>query len=127
MKGSHLPHQIHDDSDGRLIRPRGSSGGEVHRARAAHTILDRLLNQAGIPKVNHAGEKLDIHALRTTCASRMLRSRVPLTIVQSLMGHSSPTLTAQAYSDMHVEDIRSAVESMPGLGQAGEAKAKEAR
>ncbi len=93
----------------------------------ARRLLDRLLNQAGIPKVNHAGEKLDIHALRTTCASRMLRSRVPLTIVQRLMGHSSPTLTAQAYTDMHVEDIRSAVESMPGLGQAGEAKAKEAR
>ena len=74
------------------------------------------MNQARVPKINHAGEKLDIHALRTTCASRMLRNGVALTIVQRLMGHSSPTLTAQAYADMHIDDLRGAVDGLPALG-----------
>lgn len=76
-------------------------------------ILDRLLDCAGIAKVNVQGEKLDIHALRTTCASRMARRGVPLAITQRWLGHSDPKLTAMHYTDLGVEDLRAAVVRAP--------------
>ena len=76
-------------------------------------ILDRLLDRAGIAKVDPQGQKLDIHALRTTCASRMARRGVPLVITQRWLGHSDPKLTAQHYTHLDVEDLRAAVERAP--------------
>lgn len=76
-------------------------------------ILDRLLDRAGIAKVDTQGQKLDIHALRTTCASRMARRGVPLAITQRWLGHSDPKLTAMHYTDLGVEDLRAAVERAP--------------
>jgi integrase len=76
-------------------------------------ILDRLLDRAGIAKVDTQGQKLDIHALRTTCASRMARRGVPLAIAQRWLGHSDPKLTAQHYTDLGVEDLRAAIERTP--------------
>lgn len=87
-------------------------------------ILDRLLDRAGIAKVDAQGQKLDIHALRTTCASRMARRGVPLAITQRWLGHSDPKLTAQHYTDLGVEDLRAAVERVP---QPAPERAKEAR
>ncbi len=86
----------------------------------AMRILDRLLDRAGIAKVNVQGEKLDVHALRTTCASRMARRGVPLAITQRWLGHSDPKLTAQHYVSVDVEDLRAAVERAPA--QRGRAK-----
>jgi integrase len=76
-------------------------------------ILDRLLLRAGIRKVDAGGQKVDIHGLRTTCASRMARRGVSLAIVQRWLGHSDPKLTAQHYTDLGVEDLRAAVERAP--------------
>jgi integrase len=73
-------------------------------------IFDRLLDRAGIAKRNVQGEKLDLHALRTTCASRMARRGVPLVIAQRWLGHSDPKLTAAHYVNIDVEDLRAAVE-----------------
>lgn len=76
-------------------------------------ILDRHLDRAGIAKIDAQGQKLDIHALRTTCASRMARRGVPLAITQRWLGHSDPKLTAQHYVSVDVEDLRAAVERAP--------------
>ena len=76
-------------------------------------ILDRLLLRAGIRKVDAEGRKLDIHALRTTCASRMARRGVALAVAQRWLGHSDPKLTAQHYTDLGVEDLRDAIERAP--------------
>ena len=90
-------------------------------------ILDRLLDRAGIAKVDTEGRKLDIHALRTTCASRMARRGVPLAITQRWLGHSDPNLTAQHYTDLGVEDLRAAVERTPDLRHgAGDRMTKNA-
>lgn len=86
-------------------------------------ILDRLLDRAGIAKVDTQGQKLDIHALRTTCASRMARRGVPLVIAQRWLGHSDPKLTAAHYVSVDVEDLRAAVENAPAAPQ----RKKEAR
>ena len=79
-------------------------------------ILDRLLDRAGIAKVDQEGMKLDIHALRTTCASRMARNGVPLVQAQRILGHSDPKLTVQAYTHLDAEDLRAAVNALPALG-----------
>jgi integrase len=85
-------------------------------------ILDRLLDRAGIAKVDGEGKKLDLHALRTTCGSRLARSGVPLVIAQRWLGHSDPKLTAAHYVDVGVEDLRAATEHLPALGVVPEAR-----
>src|SRR6185503_7517463 len=85
-------------------------------------ILDRLLDRAGIAKVDTQGQKLDIHALRTTCASRMARRDVPLAITQRWLGHSDPKLTTAHYTDLGVADLRAAVERAPAPQRKKEAK-----
>jgi len=77
-----------------------------------------VLELASIPIVDARGEKLDVHALRTTCATRMARSGVPLVVAQKLLGHSDPKLTAQVYTQLDTEDLRSGVESLPPLKMA---------
>lgn len=90
-------------------------------------VFNRLLRAAGIPKVNAQGGKLDLHALRTTAASRMARNGVPLVQTQRILGHSDPKLTAQVYTDLSAEDLRGAVDGLPALGEvSATAKAKEA-
>ncbi len=77
----------------------------------AMRVLDRLLERAGIPKVDAVGDKLDIHALRHTCNSRLARRGVGVDQRQKLLGHSDPKLTAQVYTHLDVEDLRSALEA----------------
>ena len=76
-------------------------------------IFDRLLVAAGIPKLDAQGKKLDIHALRTTAASRFARVGAPLVQTQHILGHSDPKLTAAVYTDLSAEDLRGAVEALP--------------
>lgn len=92
----------------------------------AMRILDRLLDRAGIAKIRADGRRLDIQALRKTANTRMLRNGVPLTYTQQILGHADPKLTAQAYTDLNVEDLRPAVSSLPSLNASRATKAKEA-
>jgi integrase len=80
----------------------------------AMRIFDRILTRAGIARVDGEGRKLDIHALRHTFGSRMARSGAGLVHVQRLLGHSDPKLTAQVYTHLDVEDLRSAIEGVVG-------------
>lgn len=75
-------------------------------------IFDRVLDRAGIAKVNPQGEKLDIHSLRHTFASRLARAGVPLTHAQRLLGHSDPKLTSQIYTHLDAEDLRQSIEKL---------------
>ena len=77
----------------------------------AMRVLDRLLERAGIPKVDAVGDKLDIHALRHTCNTRLARRGVGVDQRQKLLGHSDPKLTAQVYTHLDVEDLREAIDS----------------
>ena len=73
-------------------------------------IFDRLLEAAGIDRVDAQGRKLDVHALRHTLATRLARSGAPLVQAQQILGHSDPKLTARVYSHLGVEDLRGALE-----------------
>ena len=74
-----------------------------------------VLSVAGIPQVDERGEKLDIHSLRHTFASRLARHGVGLAQAQRLLGHSDPKLTMAIYTHLETEDLRGAVESLPPI------------
>jgi len=72
--------------------------------RAAE-MLRRDLTRAGIEYVTDVG-RFDFHALRGQFSTAMIRAGVPLTAAQKLMRHSTPDLTANAYTHLEVEDLR---------------------
>ncbi len=77
-------------------------------------IFNRIIHRARIPRVDAEGGKIDIHALRHTFASRLCRAGVGLVHAQNLLGHSDPRLTAAIYTHLDVEDLRRAVQTLPG-------------
>jgi integrase len=77
-----------------------------------------VLELAAIPIVDARGEKLDVHALRYTCATRLARSGVGHIQAQKLLGHSDPRLTSMIYTHLDSEDLREADESLPALKMA---------
>ena len=97
-----------------FLTPRGEAWPSA--TRNAMRILDRILDAAGIAKVDETGRKLDIHALRHTFGTRLLRAGAGLYQVQKLMGHSDPKLTADTYSHLVVDDLRDVVDLLPGGG-----------
>jgi integrase len=107
--------RVHEDVRGRpvdqgdrvFLTPSGEDWPEI--SNNAIRIFNRVLARAGILRRDAHGRKLDIHALRHTTATRCARSGVPLIHAQRLLGHSDPKLTAQIYSHVDVEDLRSAV------------------
>ncbi len=99
-----------------FLTPKGASW--VHNRRNALKRFRLVLDHAGIAYLDERGEKVDVHALRHTFASRLARSNVGLVQAQKLLGHSDPKLTAVIYTHLDTEDLRSAVESLPPLGIA---------
>lgn len=79
------------------------------RVNTAYRELRRLLEVAGIERVDASGRTIDLHALRATAATRMARAGVPLAHAQALLGHSTPTLTARHYVHLGAEDLRGSV------------------
>jgi integrase len=73
-------------------------------------LFRRVLDRAGIDRVDAHGRAIDIHALRHTAASRMARHGVPLVVAQKVLGHASPDMTARVYTHLEVDDLREAVE-----------------
>jgi len=96
----------------------------------AHTvnvtrILRRLLEDAGIDRLDAHGKRVDVHALRHSFASRLARRGVPLSHAQRLLGHSTVEMTARVYTHLEVDDLRGAVGVLsPGTGTAERRKAR---
>lgn len=97
------------EREGRL--PAAKGGGRLKRWR--RTDIENWL-----PKFDERGDKIDIHALRHTIASRLARNGVGLSQAQKLLGHSDPKLTAAIYTHLEAEDLRAAVECLPPLSRA---------
>jgi integrase len=77
----------------------------------ARRILARLLEAAGIARRDSTGRKLDIHALRGTCASRLARRGVGVALTAKLLGHSTIEMTLKHYTKLDLADLRHAVET----------------
>jgi len=90
------------------LTPRGCAWGTP--TVNVRRIFDRLLEAAGIDRLDAQGRQLDIHAMRHTMATRLARSGAPLVQAQQILGHSDPKLTARVYQHLGVEDLRGAID-----------------
>jgi integrase len=112
--------ELHEAALGRPVEPgepvfRSPEGRALPWSTVnAMRLFDRLLLSAGIQRVDAAGRKLDILALRHTAASRFARAGVPLIQAQRILGHSDPKLTSRVYAHLDAEDLREAVELAGG-------------
>ncbi len=104
-----------------------SPRGDVWKQASCNVmrVFNRALGRAKIPRVDAEGGKLDIHALRHTFASRLCRAGVGLVHAQNLLGHSDPRLTAAIYTHLDVEDLRKALQILPGADDLSGSRSTE--
>ena len=88
--------------------------------RVPATILKTFnadLGLAGIPKVDEAGRKVDLHSLRHTYGTMLVRSGADIKTVQTLMRHSTPSMTLGIYVHYDSAKLREAVAALPRIGE----------
>jgi len=73
------------------------------------------LAAAEIPITDEDGTVLDFHGQRTTFITGLARAGVLPAKAQKLARHSNINLTMQAYTHLQVDELASAVESLPSL------------
>ena len=79
-------------------------------------MLEAILRMAGIPQTDADGRTIDVHALRSSAATRLLRFGVPLTMVSRVLGHRDVKTTMKHYQDLKDGDIAMAVSGVPEIG-----------
>jgi integrase len=72
-----------------------------------------VLKLAGMTEHDERGRSLDVHALRATATTRMLRHGVDLPIVMEIVGHRDAKVTLRHYTDLRLADTRAALDEMP--------------
>jgi len=73
------------------------------------------LEDAGIEYVDAAGRYADFHSLRHSFASILHQSGVSPKVAQSLLRHSTISLTMDTYTHIGLYDERAAINSLPAL------------
>jgi len=116
LQARHLG-RIATASDWVFLSPDGCAWGRP--TNNVMRLLDRVLERAGLAKVDAQGRKLDIHALRHCFATRLARRGVALVHAQRLLGHSDPKLTAQVYQHLDAEDLRGAIAALDAKQNTG--------
>ena len=92
---AHLRRYIGDRTQGRLFL--GQRGPLT--AQGLQRIWYKAVKLAGLPKMS-------IHSARHTIAVALLKKTKNLRLVQKVLGHASPTTTANMYADVSFEDIQ---------------------
>ena len=72
------------------------------------------LTAAGVPYVKDS-RVLDFHSLRVSYVTNLALGGVPLAVAQKLARHSDPRLTANVYTQLGLNELSRAVESLPAL------------
>lgn len=80
-------------------------------------ILDKDLIVAGIAKKDERGRTVNVHAFRHTYCTWLQATGISPRIVQELMRHSSPELTANTYTHSDQLDLGGSVEKLPNHGE----------
>lgn len=99
------------DSEPLFLSTRGNPlerSGDVARHH-----LRRLLTRAEIPFLDERGRSIDVHALRGSAATRLLRHGVALPIVAEVLGHKNIQVTMAFYMDLRVAETSAAVAKVP--------------
>ncbi len=76
-------------------------------------------------ETNHAGQVLDFHALRHTCGAWLVLAGASLNVVQSVMRHSTITLTIDTYGHMMPGAEAEAVDGLAGFFRPVESQSIE--
>jgi integrase/recombinase XerD len=76
----------------------------AERLRTA-AMLAEDLGLAGLLAIDAEGRVFDFHALRGQFVTSLARAGVPLAAAQKLARHSTPTLTAKAYTHLDLKDL----------------------
>ena len=84
-----------------------SMGEQPCEPRVLRTHYDKLLERRGLPKLN-------FHALRHTCATRMLNKGVDIATVAAVLGHASPATTLEIYVHSNNEEKKKALNKVFG-------------
>src|SRR5690606_300722 len=84
----------------------------VPRIRTFHGDLER----AGIPRIDDRGRQVDMHALRTTFTTRLLRSGVLPSFAKLLTRHKSTAVLEKHYDKLDDSDASWAIKKLNGLG-----------
>src|SRR6266568_3407199 len=77
--------------------------GQAMSYAAVYDLVRRIRRRTGID--------FDPHWFRHSAATRMLRDRVPIEVVSSLLGHASVVTTQQVYGHLTAADARQALEA----------------
>lgn len=82
--------------------------------RRGARMLGADIESIGIAYVEQ-GRYFDFHSLRGMCATRLAKAGVPLTLVQRVMRHSDPKLTANLYNHYDMDTKMEALTKLPTL------------
>ncbi|TVQ75592.1 MAG: site-specific integrase, partial [Phycisphaeraceae bacterium] len=83
-----------------------------------YTTIHADLRRAGIPRVDDAGQRVDLHAMRTTLGTMLADGGVPIHHAKRMLRHSSVAITEQHYTRLSVDDTRrAAMGVLDGVGR----------
>lgn len=86
------------DCDHVFVNLWGGTRGTPLRYWNVTELVDRLRSRSGV--------KFNVHMLRHTYATDLMRRGVSAEVVQKLLGHASLTTTTTTYTHLEIEDIR---------------------
>ncbi|MEM6394248.1 MAG: site-specific integrase [Planctomycetota bacterium] len=81
--------------------------------------LRRDLAKAGINYRDEHGRQLDFHAMRTTFATRLLRSGIHPSIARRFTRHGSIATLERHYDKLGLDDAKRDIDKLPGFKAAG--------
>lgn len=92
----------------------------VFRPMPSIRTFKKDLERAGIQYKDENGRYLDLHSLRGTFATRLLRSGVYPSHARRLTRHASVKTLEKYYDGLGLSEAEQAIRRLPGLGDAGE-------
>lgn len=105
---------LHPDILQRLLRiPPGERTGRVFATVPGVRTRLRDFERAGIPRKDAQGRIADLHALRTTLATRLAFSAVPPIVTMRLLRHSRIETTLAHYVSHQMDPLRDALARLP--------------
>ncbi len=87
-------------------------------------ILDRDLAFAGIAKKDALGRVIDVHALRYTHGTLMMRSNVDMLVTQKSLRHADVRMTSGIYTQRELDIVAGGVSQLPDFFAAPQSEKK---
>lgn len=103
--------QAHDHV---FLAPRGEVW--LNCSNNANRMLYRMLEAAGIPRIDDVGRQVSMHGLRHSFCTRVIANGGSLEQARLLMGHADVRLTSRVYAHLDTSQTRSAIDKLPPTG-----------